>query len=441
MPRLAVCHRASGLCLRKKRGKMPGESQPSVASVAAKPNPPHILLGITSAQTAMVLAGRVRSLIDAGFRVSVLSSPGEHLDRLVEAEGGEAVRIPMARAIAPLRDVVALFRIARVLRRLRPDIVEFSTPKAGLLGTLAALLAGVPRRVYLLRGLKLETARGPKRTLLWSAEWLAMRAAGVVLSNSASLRENALALRLTRPSKICVLGAGSGIGVDTTHFAPGSDALRYRLGLPCDAKVVGFVGRLTRDKGLPELVEAFDRILRRERRAWLLLVGWWDEAEDAIGAELRRRVQQHPRIVVTGFVRDPAPHYRAMDVFVLPTWREGFPNAVLEASATGLPVVTTFSTGARDAVLPEVTGLLTPAGRPEKIEEAVLRLLRDASLRERMGQAGRRWVAAEFDRRQVLARNAAFYRALLEGNMEQGGAASWVENAPAPVPEAMDWSA
>jgi glycosyltransferase involved in cell wall biosynthesis len=187
-----------------------------------------------------------------------------------------------------------------------------------------------------------------------------------------------------------------------------------KLGLPAGAQVVGFVGRLTRDKGVPELIEAFELILAKAPNARLLLVGWFDKAEDAISEELQDRIRAHPQIHITGFVSDTAPYYRAMDVLVLPTWREGFPNAVLEAAATGIPVVTTIATGSRDSVVPEVTGLLIPPGYPVAISEAVVRLLRDGDLRWRMGLAARAWVLEHFVDEQVLGRTAAFYRSLLE---------------------------
>ena len=168
--------------------------------------------------------------------------------------------------------------------------------------------------------------------------------------------------------------------------------------------MVGFVGRLTRDKGLPELIEAFDLILRAEPSARLLLVGWFDAAEDALDADLRARIRKPSAAShCTGFVADTAPYYRAMDVLVLPTWREGFPNAVLEAAATGIPVVTTECTGARDSVVPEVTGLLIPPGYPEAICEAVLKLLRDPERRQRMGQAARAWVLEHYLQAASLA--------------------------------------
>jgi len=319
----------------------------------------------------------------------------------------------MRRSIAPLADLLALFRLWWFLGR-RPDLVEFSTPKAGMLGIVAARLRGVPRRVYLLRGLKLEGTSGLKRRILWAAERVACACAHMVLCNSASLRQQAFALGLAPARKLIVLGEGSTIGVDVEHFSPGPCDVRSRFAIPADAPVIGFAGRLTRDKGLPELIEAFDRILLAAPRAFLLLVGWFDAAEDALDAGLRSRILSHPRIRCTGFVSDTAPYYRAMDVMVLPTWREGFPNAVLEASATGVPVVTTESTGARDAVVPEVTGLLIPPGYPEAIYESVMKLLRDPERRLRMGRAARAWVVEHYSEERVLGLTAEYYRSLME---------------------------
>jgi glycosyltransferase involved in cell wall biosynthesis len=293
-------------------------------------------------------------------------------------------------------------------------MTEFSTPKAGLLGSIAAMFCRVPARVYFLRGLKLETASGLKRRILLAAEKLAAACSHSVLCNSDSLRNQALALGVAPEAKLHLLGSGSSNGVDVERFQPGPSNLRERLGLPSDAHVVGFVGRLTRDKGLPELVEAFDAILAAKPDAHLLLVGWLDAAEDALGHDLRSRIRKHPRIHSTGFVADTAPYYRAMDVMVLPTWREGFPNVVLEAAASGIPVITTLSTGSRDAVVPEVTGLLIPPGYPVAIREAVLQLLHNPERRCRMGAAARAWVIDHYVKGQVLGLTVLYYKSLLE---------------------------
>jgi glycosyltransferase involved in cell wall biosynthesis len=293
-------------------------------------------------------------------------------------------------------------------------MTEFSTPKAGLLGTLAAMFCGVPLRVYMLRGLKLETCTGFKRRILLAAEQLVAACAQVVLCNSNSMRAEALALGMAPAAKLHLLGEGSSNGVNVVRFAPGRSNVRRRLGLPLEAPVLGFVGRLTRDKGLPELIEAFDTILKSEPEARLLLVGWFDASEDALSAALRARIENYPRIHCTGFVTDTAPYYRAMDLLVLPTWREGFPNAVLEAAATGIPVITTLCTGSRDSVVPEVTGLLIPPGYPEAISESVLKLLRDPERRMRMGQAARAWILEHYVDEHVLGLAATYYRSLLE---------------------------
>jgi len=374
----------------------------------------HIVIGITSAQTCLNLTGRLRALREAGFRVTLISSPGELLGRTAAREGVEALALPMCRNIAPLSDLLSLVRLIWLLLRLRPDVAEFSTPKAGLLGSIAALVAGVPIRVYMLRGLKVETARGLKRQLLLGAERIAAACAHVVLCNSRSVRAEALALGLAPAAKLELLGDGSSNGVDLDRFSPRCDYdLRVRLVIPAAAPVLGFVGRLTRDKGVPELIEAFDTILTRQPQAHLLLVGWFDAAEDGLASGIRECIAHHRRIHCTGFVPDTAPYYRIMDVMVLPTWREGFPNAVLEAAASGVPVVTTLATGSRDSVIPEVTGLLIPPGYPEAISEAVLKLLGDPERLAKMGQAARIWISRHYANDLVLGMAVSFYERIL----------------------------
>jgi len=388
---------------------------------------PHIVVGITASQSCLILGGRLRTLREAGFRVTLVSGPGELLTRTAAEEGVESIAVPMRREMAPVSDLWSLMRLCWLLYRLKPEITEFSTPKAGLLGSVAAMLCGVPSRVYLLRGLKLETSTGVKRRILLAAERLASACSHAVLCNSESLRNQALALRVAPASKLRLLGSGSSNGVDVEHFSPGPGILRARLCLPSDAPVVGFVGRLTRDKGLPELVEAFDAIMAAKPLAHLLLVGWFDAAEDALDRDLRVRIKNHPRIHMTGYVADTAPYYRVMDVMVLPTWREGFPNVVLEAAASGIPVVTTLCTGSRDTVVPEVTGLLIPPGYPAAISEAVLQLLRNHARRCRMGMAARAWVLENYVKDYVLGLTVRCYKSLLERNRA-------VDTGSVPVP-------
>jgi glycosyltransferase involved in cell wall biosynthesis len=385
---------------------------PALAVRSSRPRV--ILLGVTDSQTCMVLESRLRALRAEGFRVILVSSPGKLLDQTAARVGVERFAIPMQRRITPLADLISLFRLWQLMKRCRPDIVEFSTPKAGLLGLLVARLLCVPGRVYMLRGLKLETASGLKRAVLLAAERVAAACADVVLCNSESLRMRASELNVAPSVKLHLLGKGSSNGVDATQFSPGPSSVRELYGCPPDAPVVGFAGRLTRDKGIPELVEAFEAVLRGAPDAHLLLVGWFDNAEDALGGGIRACIENHARIHCTGFVRETAPYYRAMDVMVLPTWREGFPNVVLEAAATGVPVVTTPATGARDSVVPGVTGVLIPPGNPAAIANAVLELLADSDRCRRMGEAARAWVLEHYRDTHVLRLTTAFYAGLLD---------------------------
>jgi glycosyltransferase involved in cell wall biosynthesis len=209
------------------------------------------------------------------------------------------------------------------------------------------------------------------------------------------------------------VGNGSSNGVDVQRFAPGPDTVRTRLGIAADAPVIGFVGRLTRDKGIPDLIDAFERLLQRLPSVRLLLVGWFDHSEDALTPEQCARIDAHPAIVRTGFVDDTAAYYRAMDMLVLPTWREGFPNVALEAAASGIPVIATLTTGARDAVLPGLTGLLVPPGDPQALLESMQQLLSDLTRRQAMGSAARRWVVERFAKHRVLNQTVALYTELI----------------------------
>jgi glycosyltransferase involved in cell wall biosynthesis len=332
-----------------------------------------------------------------------------------EREHVEVHPIAMARGISPLRDLDALWRVWRELRRIRPDIVHAHTPKGGLVGMVAAWFAGTPVRVYHLRGTPMLTASGLKRHLLRAAERVSCSLSHRVLAVSHSLRRTAIDEGLCTPDKITVVASGSGNGVDAIHrFTPADERTRLeeraRYGIPADALVVGFVGRLVLDKGLVELATAWKLLSTRASRAHLLVVGGRDN--DGRCEETLRALESYPRVHLSGVVLDAPPPYAAMDVVALPTHREGFPNVPLEAAAMALPVVASNVTGCVDAVQDGVTGTLVPARDPVALATALERYLSDADLRARHGEAARRRVLEAFRPEAIWEGIVAEYESL-----------------------------
>ncbi|MCC6338247.1 MAG: glycosyltransferase family 4 protein [Myxococcales bacterium] len=340
-----------------------------------------------------------------GFEVTVVTSPDERLAAFGRRQGVATVALDMPRRVTPLGDWQALRRLHALLRSLQPGVVHAHTPKGGLLGTLAAEAAGVPVRLYHMRGLPFVTLKGPMRALMQTTERVSCRAATRVVCQSPSLRRTALERRLVAPERCEVILKGSN-GVDCDgRFQPARQAesgraLRASLGIPPDDLVVGFVGRLVRDKGVPELVLAFERIASTRPKAWLLLAGPY-EPRDPIDAQTRRRIESHPRIRTLGFVSDPGPVYAAADVVALPSHREGFPNVPLEAAAMERPVLSTRVDGCTDAVEDGVTGTLVGVEDVGALTAALDLYAADPDLRRRHGLAGRARVEADFRRDRI----------------------------------------
>jgi len=372
---------------------------------------------VNSAIAMRFLQGQLEYFQRRGFDVTLLCpEPRDGEWRVAEPAGVSIIEVPMDRKIAPLRDLASLWHIWRIMRVLRPAVTNVGTPKAGLLGGLAAWLSRVPCRFYTLHGLRFETTKGLKRLLLIWTERLACLLSHRVVCVSHSVREKAITAELARPDRMLVFGSGSCNGMDASVFAPNpklmvrAAALRRQLGIPERAAVILFVGRLTRDKGIPELVGAFSRLDKQFRNLRLLLVGCF-EAEDPLPDETRRQLERHPHIIFVGAVQDTASYYAAADIVVLPSHREGLPTVILEAQAAGKPVVGANTTGIVDLVTDGRTGLLFPVGDAGALTKAIKRLLTDEALVRKLEVAGQERVQREFQQEQVWD---ALRRAYLE---------------------------
>ncbi len=358
-----------------------------------------------------LLRGQLGFLRRSGFDVHVVSAPGDRLARVAEREGVTVHTVPMTRAITPVRDLLSLARLLFLLRRLRPDVVNASTPKAGLLAMIAARAVGVPHRIYLVRGLRLETLDGWRRAVSRMSERVAAAAASRVVCVSGSLRDRFVGERLAPGSKVQVLGAGSSNGIPVPATGDGREAagLRARLGLTHGA-TIGYFGRLTRDKGVADLVAAFvDRIAPRRPDARLVVIGD-EEPGDPLPATARSLLDGHAAITRVSWVDDPHTLYPAIDVLAFPSYREGMPNVPLEAAAHGVPTVGYRATGLVDAVVDGETGTLVAIGDRDALGRALLRYLDDDALRVAHGEAAARRVRREFDPEAVWGAWRDLYR-------------------------------
>ena len=378
-----------------------------------------VLHAVTDSISTVLMRGQLAYLKANGFEPALLSNPGRELDQMGAEEGYPVFGVPMQREVFPASDLRSFFAIWRLLRQIRPAICNTGTPKAGLLVGLAAWITRVPCRIYTLRGLRLETAKGIKRIVLTMAERVSCFAAHRVVCVSPSLRERAISLGLVARSKTVLLASGSSNGVDPSRFEPTAEraalaaAIRRNLNIRPDQAVIGFAGRITRDKGVPELIAAFRLIRNEVPEAVLLLVGDYEEG-DPVPKDLRDAIELDSAIHRVGFTSQIERYYPVMNLFVLPTHREGFPNTLLEAQAAGIPVVTTDATGSTDAIVDGVTGLLTPVGDAGRLAEAVLSLLTDPMRMRTMGQMGRERVLREFRNEKVWEALASLYRTMLQ---------------------------
>ncbi len=367
--------------------------------------------------------GILSDLRKKGYEVVAVSSPDADFDALREREGVRTIALPMERRMAPLKDLIALFRLFRIFIKEKPQMVHSMTPKAGLLCMIASWLARVPVRVHTFTGLVFPTAKGLTRRLLMTTDWLTCACATHIIPEGQGvlndLKNNGIT---TKPMK--VLGYGNVMGVNMKRFSRRPEVME-KAALLQQKNVFAFVfvGRIVGDKGINELVQAFTALLAQDCavKSRLVLVGRFEEKLDPISSDTKQMIESTPEIEAVGqqFDDDLLAWYAAADCFVFPSYREGFPNTVLEAGAFGLPSIVTDINGSREIIIPYekdpqgATGLIVPSHDAEALQKAMAWMITHDAERNRMAANARPSIESRFEQHFVRQCLYDFYDEIL----------------------------
>ena len=354
------------------------------------------------------------------YEVVALSSPGEEMQAIVEREGVRTITVPMERHISPWKDIVALFRLILVFRQERPTMVHSMTPKAGLLCMVAAWLTRVPVRVHTFTGLVFPTAKGLQRKLLMLTDSITCHCATYIIPEGEGVKRDLLNYGITT-KPLRVLGFGNVMGVDMHIYCRRPEVMeKARLLRDEHNFTFLFVGRIVRDKGINELCEAFDRLSKEYPQTRLLLVGWREDDLDPVSDKTQDLIDSNPSINYVGEIwgDDLLAYYAAADCFVLPSYREGFPNTVLEAGAMGLPSIVTDINGSREIIVENENGMIIPPRDVDALFVAMRRMLNDDRRRSYMASNARNMIGCRFEQGFVRQCLLDFYDTILGGEKE-----------------------
>ena len=351
------------------------------------------------------------------YEVVLLSSYGEELDDARVQYGVKTIAVPMERHISVLKDFVSLCQLIKVFFCERPDMVHSMTPKAGMLCMLAGWLTRVPVRVHTFTGLVFPTSTGLKRRILMFTDWLTCACATHVIPEGEGVKADLLNNGITK-KPLQVLGYGNVKGVDLSYYVR-SEGLKVKSD---ELKTDGvftflFVGRIVRDKGINELVKAFQHLHSHNLNTKLWLVGAYEDSLDPISNETRQIIADNDGIEAVGVKRgdELLAYYAAADCFVFPSYREGFPNTVLEAGAMGLPSVVTDINGSREIINNGYNGLIVPPRDEQALFKAMTEMLENTEKRKKMATNARPLIAQRFEASFVRACLYDFYRRILQG--------------------------
>lgn len=386
------------------------------------------LIRITTVPVSLagLIRGQHRYMTQQGFEVVGVSSSGKELDEVSKAEGIRSEVVEMTRTLSPVKDLKSLWQFYRLCRKEKPTIVHSHTPKAGIVGMMGAWLARVPIRLHTVAGMPLMEATGAKRKLLDFVEKMTYAFATKVYPNSQGLYDFIVEGNYAKPKKLHVIANGSSNGIDTSFFSPDNvsedvkQRLRQELGINEDDFVFVFVGRMVGDKGVNELTQAFenmvqmhDRTASPNRKAHLLLVGNFERELDPLLPETEKVINSHPYIHAVGFRKNVKDYFAISDALVFPSYREGFPNVVMQAGAMGLPCIVSNINGCNEIIAEGVNGTIIPVKDSGATLDAMMKLMGDPDYYSHLKQNARRMITERYEQQVVWEALLEEYRRLL----------------------------
>lgn len=381
----------------------------------------HKLIRVTTVPLSLekLLEGQLNFMQDH-YQVTAVASNEDKLKDLGNEIGVDTYAVEMTREITPYKDLRSLWQLYRYFKNEKPLIVHTHTPKAGVAGMLAAKMAGVPIRLHTVAGLPLLEANGVTRTILETVERLTFSCATRVYPNSQRIHDFLVEERYASEDKFKVIGKGSSNGIDTSYFDPSlyspenNSKLRASLGIPEDDIVFVFVGRLVRDKGINELVEAFERVNKTYFGTSLLLVGPFEQELDPVKESTLKKIKEHRKIVEVGYQDDVRPYLACSSVLAFPSYREGFPNVVMQAGAMNLPAIVTNINGCNEIITDRKNGTIIPVRDTDALFKAMEEMVQDPIRREQMSSEARTAITSQYERHLIWEALLAEYKELEE---------------------------
>ncbi len=377
------------------------------------------ILRITTVPISLriLLKGQLKYM-SSFFEVKAISSEGKLLQEVKQEEGVDVIPINMSRKITPFTDLVSLIKLIILFKKEKPNIVHTHTPKAGLLGMLAAYLTKIPVRMHTVAGMPLTIATGFKKKLLVFIEKLTYACATNVYPNSSNLKEYIIDNNFCKQEKLKIIGKGSSNGIDTEYFEINDNILeeankkKSKFNLPKDAFVFLFVGRIVKDKGINELVRAFIKL--KNENSYLVLVGDYEENLNPVDKDVFNEIKNNNRIIEAGFQKDVRPYFAMANVFVFPSYREGFPNVVMQAGAMELPSIVSNINGCNEIISDNKNGLIINVQDENDTFEAMEKLLNDIELTMQLKKKCRKNIIDNYERTYIWEELRNEYNSLLK---------------------------